>query len=121
MYAKEAAKRIFERLTRIGHISRREAAAHVRKRKAWPTRFIDDGLVPNNPTLPFVHYHAAVEVKDAADPAAVFERLFEDNGWGGSWRNGIYDYVHYHPRTHEVLGIASGKARVRFGDTGFDE
>jgi uncharacterized protein YjlB len=51
----------------------------------------------------------------AADPAAVFERLFELNGWGGSWRNGIYDYVHYHPRTHEVLGIASGKARVRFG------
>ena len=49
------------------------------------------------------------------DPAAVFERLFEDNGWGGSWRNGIYDYVHYHPRTHEVLGVASGKARVRFG------
>jgi uncharacterized protein YjlB len=54
-------------------------------------------------------------VKGAADPAAVFERLFEENGWAGSWRNGIYDYVHYHPRTHEVLGVASGKARVRFG------
>ena len=46
------------------------------------------------------------------DPAAMFERLFETNGWGGSWRNGIYDYVHYHPRTHEVLGIARGRARV---------
>jgi uncharacterized protein YjlB len=115
MYAKETAKRTLERLTGIGRPSRREAAAHVRKRKAWPSRFADDGLVPNNPKLPFVHYRHAVNVKDAADPAAVFERLFEDNGWGGSWRNGIYDYVHYHPRTHEVLGIASGKARVRFG------
>ena len=55
------------------------------------------------------------DVVGAPDPAAVFEELFEKNGWGGSWRNGIYDYVHYHPRIHEVLGIASGKARVRFG------
>src|SRR3954468_7277449 len=115
MYAKETAKRTLERLTGIGRPSRREAAAHVRKRKAWPSRFADDGLVPNNPKLPFVHYRHAVNVKDAADPAAVFERLFEDNGWGGSWRNGIYDYVHYHPRTHEVLGTADGKAPVHFG------
>jgi len=77
--------------------------------------FEDDGLVPNNPTLAFVHYRGAADLKVAADPAAVFERLFEANGWGGSWRNGIYDYVHYHPRTHEVLGLASGKARVQFG------
>jgi uncharacterized protein YjlB len=45
----------------------------------------------------------------------VLERVFKANGWIGSWRNGIYDYVHYHPRTHEVLGIARGRARVRFG------
>src|SRR3954471_6086006 len=115
MYARETAKRTFERLTGAGRPSRREAAAHVRKRKAWSSRFADDGLVPNNLRLPFVHYRGAVIVKGDADPAAVFERLFEDNGWGGSWRNGIYDYVHYHPRTHEVLGVAKGKARVRFG------
>jgi uncharacterized protein YjlB len=115
MYAKETAKRTFERLTGIGRPSRRETAANVRKRKAWPTPFADDGLVPNNPQLPFLHYRGAADVKGSADPAAVFERLFEDNGWDGSWRNGIYDYVHYHPRTHEVLGIASGKARVRLG------
>jgi uncharacterized protein YjlB len=115
MYAKETAKRTFERLTGVGRPSPREASAHVRKRKAWPSHFADDGLVPNNSKLPFVHYRGAVMVKDDTDPAAIFERLFEDNGWGGSWRNGIYDYVHYHPRTHEVLGIAKGKARVRFG------
>jgi uncharacterized protein YjlB len=32
-----------------------------------------------------------------------------------TWRDGIYDYVHYHSRIHEVLGIARGKGRVRFG------
>ena len=77
--------------------------------------FEDDGSIPNNPHLPFVHYRGAVNLKDALDPAAVFEQLFAANGWSGAWRNGIYDYVHYHPRTHEVLGLASGQARVRFG------
>jgi uncharacterized protein YjlB len=115
MYIKESTKRAFERLTGIGRPSRREAEALVRRRKAWPSRFADDGLIPNNPRLPFVRYRGGVDVTRAADPAAVFERLFETNGWSGSWRNGIYDYVHYHPRTHEVLGVARGKARVRFG------
>ena len=43
------------------------------------------------------------------------ETLFEANGWGDSWRNGIYGYVHYHSRIHEVLGVARGTAKVRFG------
>lgn len=115
MYAREALKRTFERLTGVARPSRRDAASRLTPRKAWLFRFEDDGTVPNNPALPFVRYRGAVDVSDAADPAAVFEQLFEANGWGGSWRNGIYDYVHYHPRTHEVLGVASGEARVRFG------
>ena len=115
MYAKESLKRTFERVTGIGRPKRREARTSVRPRKAQATRFKDDGLIPNNPTLPFIRYRGVVALKDAADPAAVFEVLFEANGWGGSWRNGIYDYVHYHPRIHEVLGIARGRARVRFG------
>jgi len=31
------------------------------------------------------------------------------------WRDGIYDYVHYHSRIHEFLGIARGCAKVQFG------
>ena len=45
----------------------------------------------------------------------MIEDMFEANGWGDTWRDGIYDYVHYHSRIHEVLGIARGKGRVRFG------
>jgi uncharacterized protein YjlB len=35
------------------------------------------------------------------------------------WRNGVYDYLHYHATVHEALGVARGHARVRFsGDRG---
>src|SRR4029453_15221518 len=37
------------------------------------------------------------------------------NGWGDTWRDGIYDYLHYHSRIHEVLGIARGSGIVRLG------
>jgi uncharacterized protein YjlB len=45
----------------------------------------------------------------------VFEDLFDSHGRGSSWRDGIYDYAHYHSRIHEVLGIARGSGQVRFG------
>lgn len=47
--------------------------------------------------------------------AAGFEALFAQNGWTGSWRNGVYDFHHYHTGTHEVLGCYAGEAVVRFG------
>ena len=81
-------------------------------------RFEDDGAIPNNPRLPLLVYPGAVAVS-GADPAAAFEKIFADNGWSGSWRNGIYPFPHYHSTAHEVLGIARGEAKVRFGgDTG---
>jgi uncharacterized protein YjlB len=77
-------------------------------------RFDDDGLVPNNPLLPFLVYRGGVDV-GGRDPAAAIEQRFAANGWGDMWRNGIYPFTHYHSRIHEVLGIARGRARVRFG------
>ncbi|MGO4440944.1 cupin [Rhizobium sp. RAF56] len=77
--------------------------------------FTDDGLVPNHPRWPLIIYRAAVEFEGRLDPAAVMEDLFEANGWGDTWRDGIYDYVHYHSRIHEALGVVRGTARVRFG------
>jgi uncharacterized protein YjlB len=79
-------------------------------------RFEGDGEIPNN-VLPLLVYPGAVEVV-GADPAAAFERVFAANGWGRSWRNGIFPYPHFHSTAHEVLGIARGEAKVRFGGAG---
>ena len=49
------------------------------------------------------------------DPAAPFERAFARHGWGDGWRNGIHPFLHFHTATHEVLGIARGRATVEFG------
>ena len=75
--------------------------------------FGDDGLVPNN-SMPFLVYKAAVEV-GRGRPEETIEKLFGANGWGDMWRNGVYDYLHYHSTVHEALGVARGHARVRFG------
>lgn len=75
--------------------------------------FTDDGLIPNS-RLPFLVYKGAVEVAGNS-PEASIEKLFAANGWGAMWRNGVYDFPHYHATVHEVLGIARGRAKVRFG------
>jgi uncharacterized protein YjlB len=115
MYLLETLMKTIETVTGRGRPTARAAQDAVHARKAQGTMFADDGNTPNNPTLPFIHYRNAVAVSDSGNPAATFEELFKSNGWRNSWRNGIYDYVHYHSGTHEVLGIARGVASVRFG------
>ena len=97
-------------------------AAH----KADPVRpitrtFADDGLVPNHPTLPFVVYPRAFDLSGEKDPAGLIEKTFAANGWGDSWRDGIYSFTHFHSMIHEVLGVAAGRARVRFGGKAGEE
>jgi uncharacterized protein YjlB len=75
--------------------------------------FEDDGLVPNNP-MPFLVYKGAVAF-EGGHPERTIETLFRANGWGDMWRNGVYNFLHYHATVHEVLGVARGRARVRFG------
>jgi uncharacterized protein YjlB len=111
----EDAKRAVGRLTGLGRPSRGELSGRVRKRKARCFAFHDDGRTPNHPRWPLVIYRGAVNLEHAFDPAAVFEELFAANGWKDSWRNGVYKHLHFHTRTHEVLGIARGQVRVQFG------
>lgn len=73
----------------------------------------DDGSFPNS-VLPLVLYHGVLEVPER-ELAAAFEQLFGAHGWGGSWRDGIYPYHHFHSTAHEVLGVYRGSAKVQFG------
>ena len=74
----------------------------------------DDGTFPNNARLPLLVYLQTLKLPPR-DPAAMVEDLFAANGWRGSWRNGIYDFHHYHSTAHEVLGVYRGWAEVRLG------
>ena len=111
----ETLKKLTEKATGLARPTRDQIEDLVRLRKANTIKFEDDGVIPNHGNWPFVFYRSVVALPDALDPAAIMEDLFELNDWGDSWRNGIYDYVHYHSRIHEVLGIARGRGTVRFG------
>jgi uncharacterized protein YjlB len=75
--------------------------------------FKDDGSIPNN-TLPLLLYREAF-APDRKDLASVMEQRFAENDWTGSWRAGVYPFLHYHSTSHEVLGVFSGSATLRLG------
>ena len=100
----EDLKEYAERATGLRRPGKRKAPDLVQARKPHAVRFKDDGLVPNHPRWPLVIYRGAVDLDERHDPAAVIEDLFEAKGWEDTWRDGIYDYMHYHSRIHEVLG-----------------
>jgi uncharacterized protein YjlB len=68
--------------------------------------------VPNNPNLPVLLRR---DVKRIVDDPAACEALFASHGWGGSWRNGIFPFHHFHSNAHEALGIVQGRASVLLG------
>lgn len=111
----EDLKSTAERLTGYRRPSREQLARLLKPSRSVTHQFRDDGFVPNHPRWPFVLYRSAVSLPRSLDPAAVWEALFESNRWGDMWRGEIYDYLHYHSRIHEVLGIARGSATVRIG------
>jgi len=115
MLTLEDAKRIAETVTGLRRPDKDALSLVVRTCKTNTFRFRDDGETPNNPKGPLVIYRSPVCLRSAFDPAAIFEDLFASNGWTDSWRDGIYDFLHFHTHRHEVLGIARGHVQVRFG------
>jgi uncharacterized protein YjlB len=69
----------------------------------------DDGRFPNS-RLPLLVYPQALNA-DSPTP----EEVFQANAWGGTWRNGLYPYHHYHSTAHEVLAVVGGSASILFG------
>jgi uncharacterized protein YjlB len=60
--------------------------------------------------LPVVIYRKVLE-----GAARGFDSVFRANGWTGTWRDGVYDYDHFHSNAHEVLGVDSGHASLQLG------
>jgi uncharacterized protein YjlB len=111
----EDAKQAFESITGLARPTARDFSHLARAQNANTYKFEDDGATPNNPDFPLIHYLSPIALPPDFDPAGVFEELFASHGWTDAWRDGIYDYLHFHTRTHEVLGIARGHASVQFG------
>lgn len=74
------------------------------------TLLLPPGATMPNSRLPVVIYRKVLE-----GAARGFDSVFRANGWTGTWRNGVYDYDHFHSNAHEVLGVDSGRAAIQLG------
>jgi uncharacterized protein YjlB len=74
----------------------------------------ENEFFPNNSELPVLLYKNVFDF-GSEDPASTIEKILSENNWGGSWRNGIYSFHHYHSTAHEALGVYGGWAEVQLG------
>lgn len=81
-------------------------------------RFADDGSIPNS-KLPLLIYADAL-AGATVTPEAI-EALFSANQWPPAWRASVFTFHHFHSTAHEVLGVASGSARLMMGGPAGEE
>ncbi len=74
----------------------------------------DDGIFPNNAVLPLVLFKKVFNA-NTTSLAGSIEALFYKNGWGQSWRNGLFNFHHYHSSAHEALGVYAGWVKAQLG------
>jgi uncharacterized protein YjlB len=77
----------------------------------------DDGRFPNSryPVLIYRGWIDGARDEDSEALATKFEQCFAAHHWPPDWRDGIYDYHHYHSTAHEALGIVAGYALLMLG------
>lgn len=69
-----------------------------------------------NSRLPVLIYRKALDLPRQRNKSAdISQQIFLRNGWSNSWRNGIYDFHHYHSTTHESMVVCMGWAQVMLG------
>jgi len=72
-----------------------------------------------NSKLPVIIYQGALNLPRQKNKAAEIARsVCEGNGWSNTWKNGIYDFHHYHSITHECMAVVMGSARLVLGGPG---
>src|SRR5438105_7608408 len=101
-------------LAAIGLSSGAEAFGQKKIEEPEVLRLSRNGWMPNNEFLPVLLYRSVLK-SEGRDPAATFEQVFRRNGWPPQWRNGVYDFHHYHSTAHEVLGFVTGEALLMLG------
>jgi uncharacterized protein YjlB len=74
-----------------------------------------NGYFPNS-TFPVLIYRNVIDLPGLKNNAAtIAQKLLLHNDWGNTWRNGIYDFHHYHSTTHECMIICMGSANLVLG------
>ncbi|HET8962582.1 MAG TPA: cupin domain-containing protein [Chitinophagales bacterium] len=72
-----------------------------------------------NSVLPVLLYKKVFQLPKQKNKAAeIIRQIFSAHQWSNSWKNGIYDFHHYHSTTHECLGVAMGSATIILGGPG---
>src|SRR4051794_26683887 len=73
-----------------------------------------DKVWPNNNHLPALIYKGVFNLNESQG-ADLIEEHFKNNKWSNSWKNGVYQYDHYHSNAHEVIGISRGNIMLMLG------
>jgi len=74
----------------------------------------ENGNFPNNEKLAVCIFRQVFDPDHEALPSLI-EQRFSANSWPAAWRNGLYDFHHFHSTAHEALGIYSGWVEACFG------